>query len=270
MKKGIIILITLIIIFSILCFFKEENKVLKEIDYNPYEMFSFYKENNLNRYKNYFKNNNYNIKDTILRVNIGLDNGFYTNTKEQTIFDKLMIINKYNYVTNSFLVNNLVKVNEFTINDMYLEKEAMEAFVKMARDAYIEGYNIRCVSSYRTIEYQENLYNKYVKKDGISLADTYSARPGFSEHHTGLAIDIDNTKISYNDFENTKEFIWMNENAHKYGYILRYQKGKEDITGYMYEPWHYRYVGINIATYIKENNITYEEYYYEFLDKENK
>ena len=139
----------------------------------------------------------------------------------------------------------------------------------MAKEAQNLGYNLRAISTYRTYEYQENLYQNYAKQDGINKADTYSARPGFSEHHTGLAIDIDNTKTSYLNFENTEEFKWMQDNAYKYGFILRYKKDKEDITGYIYEPWHYRYVGSKVAKYIQENNLTFEEYYYEFLDKKN-
>ncbi|MBQ8472046.1 MAG: M15 family metallopeptidase [Bacilli bacterium] len=268
MKKGIYILSGLVIIFSILCLIKDkrkENEVIK--NNNPYEIFSFYKEENLNRYEKYFNNNNLSYKDTILRVNIGLDNSFYTNTKEIINFDKLMLVNKYNYVSESFKVPNLVEVSEFAKDNMYLEKECMTSFIKMARDASINGLNLRAISTYRTYEYQENLYNNYLKSDGLEKADTYSARPGFSEHHTGLAIDLDNIKTSYMNFENTKEFTWMKENAYKYGFILRYPKDKENITGYMYEAWHYRYVGTRIATYIHENNITYEEYYYEFLDK---
>ena len=268
MKKGMIILIILIIIFSILCILKEKNKSIEK-ENNPYSVFTFYKEENLERYKKYHENNNFDLKNTILRVNIGLDNSFYTNTKEINSFNKLMLVNKYNFVSKYFKIDNLVKVLEFAKDNMYLEKECMNSFIKMARDASSINLNIRAISTYRSYEYQENLYNNYAKVDGVNKADTYSARPGFSEHHTGLAIDIDNIKSSYLNFENTEEFIWMQENAHKYGFILRYPKDKEDITGYMYEAWHYRYVGINIATYIKENNITYEEYYYEFIDKKN-
>ena len=267
MKKGMIFLIVLIIIFSILCILKDKYIEKKEINNNPYEIFSFYKKENLERYQNYSKNNKLDYKNIILRVNIGLDNSFYTNTKEIKKFNKLMLVNKYNFVNKDFKVNNLVLLEEFARNNMYLEKECASAFIKMARDARSEGFNIRAISTYRTYEYQENLYNNYAKEDGINKADTYSARPGFSEHHTGLAVDIDNINTSYTNFSSTKEFLWIKENAHKYGFILRYPKDKEHITGYIYESWHYRYVGIKIATYIKENNITFEEYYYEFLDK---
>jgi len=234
---------------------------------NIFEFIDFYKDNNLSRYNNYKKNHpELNNKDIVLRVNIGLDNPFYTNSKEIKDFNMLMIINKYNYVSNTFTPNNLVLVDSYAKDNMYLVEECKNAFINMAYHAEIEGYHIRAISTYRTIEYQDKLFNDYVKKDGIEKAETYSARPGFSEHHTGLAIDIDNIKLSYNNFENTPEFTWMNNNAYKYGFILRYPKDTT-ITGYIYEPWHYRYVGIEIAKYIYEHNITYEEYYYEFIDK---
>ena len=168
MKKGIYILIGLIIIVSILCLLKENKKIQKGTnkEENPYEIFSFYKKDYQTRYENYQKNNsNLDAKDVVLRVNIGLDNSFYTNTKEVLDFNLYMLVNKYRYVGEYFQVANLVKVEEFAKENMYLEKNCMLAFTKMARDANSQGYNIRAISTYRTYEYQENLYNNYVKKD---------------------------------------------------------------------------------------------------------
>ncbi len=272
MKKGIWILIILIIIFSILCLFKENKtetiKTEKKIvETNPFEVYSFYKKEYLERYKKYkIKNPTLSNKDIVLRVNIGLDHGFYTDTKEVTKFDLLMLVNKYNYVSNNFKPDNLVKLNEYSRDNMYLVEECKNQFIKMAKKAELDGYTIRAISTYRSYDYQNNLYNNYVKKDGTRLADTYSARPGYSEHHTGLAIDVDNKVLNYTNFENTKEFNWMQENAYKYGFILRYPKDST-ITGYMYESWHYRYVGTKASSYIYEKGITFEEYYYEFIDK---
>ena len=263
MKKGIYILSILIIIFCIFNLIKN-NKFNRTS--NPYQEFSFYKEANLERYKKYDKNNSYSYHDVVLRVNMNLDYSFYTHTKEVDSFNLLMLVNKYNYVSKDFKPN-LVEVKEYAINGMYLTNECMLSFVKMAGDAKKQGYDIRAISTYRTYEYQDMLYNNYASRDGVTKADTYSARPGFSEHHTGLALDIDNVKTSYTDFDKTKEFIWMQENAYKYGFILRYPEDKVDITGYIYEPWHYRYVGIEVAKFIKEKNITFEEYYYEYLNK---
>ena len=143
---------------------------------------------------------------------------------------------------------------------MKLVKVAKEAFEELSEDALKEDMNIIAMSSYRSYEYQVNLYNNYVKKDGKEAADTYSARPGFSEHQTGLAIDVYNKKEPYTNFEQTNEFKWMQDNAYKYGFILRFPKEKENETGYQYESWHYRYVGKEIAKIIHKDNITLEEY----------
>ncbi len=268
MKKGMIILIILIIIVSFLCILKNNKKEKVKKEDNPYQEFKFYKKDYLERYKNYqLDYPSLSYKDIVLRVNMNLDNSFYTNTKEITEFNPLMLVNKYNYVTKDFKVPTLVSVPEFAKKGMMLDKDTKDAFIKMARDAKDKGLNLRAISTYRTYDYQANLYSNYAKSDGVNNADTYSARPGFSEHHTGLAIDIDNITKVYTDFIDTKEFKWMMENAHKYGFILRYPSDKENITGYIYEPWHYRYVGVKVATYIKEHNLSFEEYYYEFLDK---
>ena len=141
MKKFLWLLIILITITSILCLIKEKKEDKKIVVDNPYKVFTFYKEENLERYKKYKKLNNLDIKDIILRVNMGLDNSFYTHTKEVT-FDKLMLVNKYNYVSKDFEVPNLVPIKEFAKEGMYLEKECMEAFVKMAQDALKSNYNI--------------------------------------------------------------------------------------------------------------------------------
>ncbi len=269
MKKGMALLIILITVVAILCILKNNKKevVKEEVETNPYQEVKFYKKENLERYKKYsISNPDLNSKDIVLRVNMNLDNSFYTNTKEVKEFNLLMLVNKYNYLAKDFEVPNLVKVEEYAKEGMYLEEKAKDAFIKMANDIKKEGYNLRAISTYRTYDYQSNLYNNYAKCDGVNNADTYSARPGFSEHHTGLAIDVDNITKIYTDFEDTDEFTWMQENAYKYGFILRYPKDKENITGYIYEPWHYRYVGLSVAKYIHENNLTFEEYYYEFLD----
>ena len=173
-----------------------------------------------------------------------------------------MLVNKYHYVDKNYIPENLIEINGLQIN-----KEAYNSFEEMKKAINKENLNIRIISAYRSFEYQENLYNRYLKNEKQAIVDTYSARPGYSEHHTALAIDFDNEKLDFNKFYLTNEFIWMQNNAHLYGFILRYPKDKEDITGYKYEPWHYRYVGKDIAEYIKKHNITYEEYYYEFIDQ---
>ncbi|MBR6948725.1 MAG: M15 family metallopeptidase [Bacilli bacterium] len=149
---------------------------------------------------------------------------------------------------------------------MKLVSEAKSQYEAMAKQAAKEGLKLVATSSYRSYEYQEELYNNYAKRDGKEAADTYSGRPGYSEHQTGLAVDLYNGKELYTEFEKTKEFEWMQKNAHKYGFILRFPKDKEKLTGYEYESWHYRYVGEKIATYIHDNNLCFEEYYTMFIE----
>ena len=141
------------------------------------------------------------------------------------------------------------------------------AFASMRNDAAALGYTLTIGSGYRSYYTQASLYNNYSARDGQAAADRYSARPGHSEHQTGLAIDVcehtsPETCIN-NLFDNTDQAKWINANCYKYGLILRYPQGKEEITGYMYESWHLRYVGVELATklYNGGNWITLEEYY---------
>ncbi len=238
------------------------NNIDKKIDYFHYTY--------LDRYIAYKqKNSLLSDMDIVTRVNLGLDQPFYQNTRQSNQLNKTTIlVNKYIYLPEDYVPNNLTTISsDFSSSTRQLVYEAKEAFEKMASAAKEQGYTIRAISAYRSYEYQKGLYDNYVQKDGVELADTYSARPGFSEHQTGLVVDIDNGTVDYNNFESTEEFKWMDENAQNYGFILRYPKDKECITGYNYESWHYRYVGKEIATFIKNNNLTYDEYYARYIDK---
>ncbi len=238
------------------------NNIDKKIDYFHY--------NYLDRYLDYQKKYpNLSDIDIVTRVNLGLDQPFYQNTKPSNELNKITIlVNKYTYLPEDYVPNNLTKVsNLFSTSTRELVYEAKEAFEKMAAQAQEDGYTIRVISAYRSYHYQKGLYDNYVSRDGIDIADTYSARPGYSEHQTGLVVDIDNGKLDFNHFEETEEFHWMENNAYLYGFILRYPKGKEDITGYDYEAWHYRYVGKEIASFIQQNNLTFDEYYVRYIEK---
>lgn len=141
--------------------------------------------------------------------------------------------------------------------DPGINQEALDSFNEMALDAAEEDLNIYIASDYRSYYDQERIYNNYVDRDGKELADTYSSRPGHSDHQTGLAFDLNSIDDSFGD---TPESDWVAVNAHKYGFIIRYPDGKEDITGYQYEPWHIRYLGIDKATEIYESGLTVEEF----------
>ncbi|MBR3289708.1 MAG: M15 family metallopeptidase [Clostridia bacterium] len=137
-----------------------------------------------------------------------------------------------------------------------------DAFLTMQRAAAAEGLNLYISSGFRSYDTQDVIYNRYVANDGRTNADRYSARPGHSEHQTGLAIDLNGVLDS---FGNTAEGKWVAAHAHEYGFILRYPKEKEAQTGYMYEPWHIRYIGtadsVQVATAIFESGLCLEEYY---------
>lgn len=190
-----------------------------------------------------------------------LDNDFYKDIKYVYPTNYDFIVNKNNKLSENYIPSDLEQISlEYSCDNKYLRKIAKKSFEHMAKDAKLQGFNIVAVSTYRSYEYQEKLYNNYVKDKGYYYADMCSARAGHSEHQTGLAIDIADLSLDYDNFEYTKEFIWVKENAHKYGFIMRYPKAKFHITGFKYEPWHYRYVGIDIATCIYENNLTLEGY----------
>lgn len=141
-----------------------------------------------------------------------------------------------------------------------LKNEVYNAYKEMKADASALGLNIYIASGYRSYAAQDGLYNSYVNKDGKAAADRYSARPGNSEHQTGLAFDLNTVT---DDFAYTAEGKWIAEVCYKYGFVIRYPKEKEDITGYKYEPWHLRYLGKDLAAklYNNGNPITLEEYF---------
>ncbi len=246
-----------------------ERKPISNIE--DYIATSYFKVKNLDRYVNYKeKKKDLDYEEIIIQVNIGLDYPFYQNIMTVTdVNDTDVLVNKYRKLPSTFVPKNLVNVdNTYTPPTLQLAAIARDAFEKLYNDMKKENLTIEGVSGFRSYSYQNTLYNNYVKKDGKQLADTYSARPGHSEHQTGLVIDVKGGGLTSNDFGKTKEYEWINNNAHKYGFIIRYPEGKEAITGYQYEPWHLRYVGIDIATYIFENKITFDEYYIKYLDKE--
>jgi D-alanyl-D-alanine carboxypeptidase len=249
---------------------KEVDAKLKKLDYIN-EKLDFFKMDYIDKYISYKeKNNDLDLEKVIIYVNIGLDNDYYTNVKDSpNKYTNTVLSNKYYFLGEDYEPKNLTLIDsKYAVsNDKYMEKDAANAFTNLAKDAKSEGYTILASSTYRSYKYQTGLYNRYKEQDGKEKADTYSARAGYSEHQTGLAVDVTNGSVSYTKFGTTKEFDWMKKNAYKYGFILRYTKETEFITGYMNEPWHYRYVGKEIAEYIQNHPMTYEEYYVRFLDK---
>ena len=262
---------------------KEENKtldndkdsaieeVIKEDETKVSKKTKLYKEEYKDRYDSYKeKHSDLSDEKIVLYVNIGIDQEFYTNTKDSLrTGTTLALVNKFYYL-DRYVPNDLVEINsQYKVSgkEVKMTKEAAAAFEKLAEAAKKDGLTVRAMSTYRSYDYQNTLYTNYANKDGKEKADTYSARAGYSEHQTGLAVDVDNAKVSYTSFGSTNEFTWMKNHAHEYGFILRYTAENEFITGYKNEPWHYRYVGVEIATQMKKENISsYEEYYFMYLD----
>ncbi len=236
------------------------NKYLKDIS-NIIKL-SYFKEDNIERYLKYNTLSELSTEDLITYVNIGLDNKYYTNVINiDKPSDIEVIVNKYHKLASDYVPSDLEAVNP-KYNRGYnnkMRKIARAAFEEMCEAALKDNIKIYSGSAYRSYSYQEGLYNRYVSTNGFAEAETFSARAGYSEHQTGLATDIMNAKIDYIS-ESDQEYTWLVNNSYKYGFILRYPKGKEKITGYMYEEWHFRYVGKDIASYVTENKITYDEY----------
>jgi len=188
--------------------------------------------------------------------------------------DYMMLINANNPVDRDYKPGEMVDIAEFvsaTKSSIYLEKQAAESYINMVnamKDAGLGG--ISAVSGYRDYDYQARLHNAEISRqrqyysagEAPRKAARIVAAPGTSEHQTGLAIDVSSRDIGYvlsSSFANTASFAWLKEHSHEYGFIVRYEKDKTDITGVIYEPWHLRYVG-DEATDVYESGLCLEEY----------
>ena len=227
---------------------------------------------NIEKYIAYYKDNsNVDLSEIVSKINTHTNNDFYTNiTKTDTSKDNLILVNKYYQLEKSFVPNNIVDMSsQYAYANNKIDEEVYEHYVDMCNAAKNEkGFTLITTSSYRDYSTQEGLYESYKSRNGTEWADSYSARPGHSEHQTGLALDIVSYNNSMEDFEDTLEYEWLKDNSYKYGFILRYPEDKESITGYDFEPWHYRYVGLDVAKAIYDNNITFDEYYAYYIEKQ--
>lgn len=178
------------------------------------------------------------------------------------IKDGIVLVNKENKLSSDFVPENLVVANVRSDGDVKLEKETSQMLEKLFAKAEEQGVNLFLVSGYRPYKYQSKIYENSMRVCGAEYTNQYVAKPGTSEHQTGLAADISsvNNRELTEQFENTKEGQWLLKNAYEFGFILRYLKGKESITGYGYEPWHIRYVGKEVAKEIENSGLTLEEY----------
>lgn len=234
----------------------------KSID-NNYSAHYCYEEENQSRYENYHASKPHlTVDEVVWQVNAYLDMPFYgREVPAGDISDPLVIVNKF------YKVDASQKPTLVTADGYQMTPATKDAYLQMKKDAAANGLRILAASTYRTVSYQEGLYNRYLSNDPKEVVDTYSARPGHSEHHTGMAIDFIGSFGSLNDFKNTPEYPWVRDNCHKYGFIIRYTESNKWITGYKDEPWHLRYIGVDAATEMKNKGISsFEEYRVKYID----
>lgn len=195
-------------------------------------------------------------------VNINIDLPYYSDTKMvENADDVLVLVNKYNYLPKGYKPSDLDYLDGAYGNKVPIRKIIKESFLALQESAKNEiNITLMPTTAFREESFQETLYNNYVKSYGKSDADTFSARPGYSEHQTGLAIDLKNIAIKGNVRLTDENYDWLENNAYKYGFVVRFPENKENITGYQFENWHIRYVGKENAKIMYEEKLCLEEY----------
>lgn len=241
---------------------RERIKYLEE-----FYQYDYAKLSNYDRYLAYTDATGEDEKTTVIHVNLDMDKERYVDVTEVPEFSYDMLVNKYRYLDKNYEPDDLIRIkDEYTDGEEYFANStAVNALIQMFESAKLEGLEMVVNSAYRSYEEQEETAEFYRKWYGDNYVTNFVAKPGFSEHQTGLAFDIGST--SEKVFADSKEYDWIIKNAYKYGFIHRFSKKGEVITGFRNEPWHFRYVGKDIAKYVYEHNITFEEYYVMFLDK---
>ncbi len=229
---------------------------------------SYYWPENLLRYIDYKKDHRDLSYDKVMAyVNVDVDKECYAGMNPVPDPESITVMcNKHYYLPDNYIPSLMLYMDG---TSHQLRSEAAEQYCQMQNAANKEGLNLKIASAYRSYNVQRSLYYGYVQVYGNDRANEFSARPGHSEHQTGLAIDVvhySGSRLSQSNFQNTEEYQWLLEHAYKYGFILRYPEGYEDITGYMYEPWHWRYVGLETAAQMHNEGITtLEEYCGKYL-----
>ena len=241
---------------------REKVKYLEEfytLDYAKIE--------NYDRYVNYSDETGEDADVTVLYVNLDMDKEEYTDYVDVDKFSIDMLVNKHRKLGEDFEPNDLMTIpsSYASDNDIKCSRLAFNAFKKMSDAATKDGYSMVINSGYRSYKDQEDIANMYLNTYGQSYVDKYVAKPGYSEHQTGLAFDIGSRTT--NVFADSKEYTWMKENAWKYGFIERFTKQYEPITLFRSEAWHYRYIGEKAAKIIHDDPMAYEEYWVIYVNK---
>lgn len=230
----------------------------------------YYLDKHFDDYLNYYeKNSKKSFEDVIILVNIGADkNNTETPKTTDTSMGYSILVNKFNALPEDFNPGTIKKFSStYAYGEVSAEETCYHAFISMAKRAKEDGITLILTSGYRSYEKQSKIYENMKKSKGEDYANKYAAKPGTSEHETGLSLDI----LTYNGitetFHETETYAWLHEHAVEFGFIERYEANKEYITGYQPESWHYRYVGVDLAKKVKDEGITYDEYYAFYIEK---
>ena len=226
---------------------------------------------NLKRYLDYRKLNNVSATAVVTMVNANRDKDYYSNMQAtDTTKDILMLVNKYYYLDEKYVPSDLVDIaTKYAYAGNQIRSIAYDDLKSMFNDAKTAGYTLIVNSGYRSYDWQKTVYNSRKVAYGLSYADKYVARPGNSEHQSGLAIDLAQYG-SKDDFKTSDAYKWLTDNSYKYGFIQRYNDSQEEVTGFSAEEWHFRYVGKDAAKVIHEAGLSFDEYYaYYVLNKGN-
>ena len=212
-------------------------------------------------------------KTRVMQVNCDMDLAPYSSMSViEDDSDMTMLVNKFYSLPEGYVPEDLVPMEKYAcvqgedfscqdVAQIELRQEVYDAYVQFCDAAAKEGINIRAIAGYRSYDYQASLWSYNAATYGEEYADEYYARPGQSEHNSGLCVDITFNGYNYNEIENYEGYDWILSNAHKFGFILRYPEDKVDVTRYGYESWHFRYVGKDAAKEIYDNDWTLEEYH---------
>ena len=234
----------------------------------------YFLEKNLEDYKEYInKNNETDYAKVISIVNVHANHKWYQlelNTNED--LSMLMNVNKFYALSETYTPENLKNIGLTYAYDEEGENKlidyAYDKFLELWQAANDQGFYLMVTSSYRDYESQKEIYDYRVSTWGERKADETAARPGHSEHQTGLVIDMTSkTEPLADSFTDSKAYEWLKENAYKYGFIERYPEGKTYLTGYSPESWHWSYVGLEAAKTMHDEDITFDEYYAFYVEK---
>lgn len=271
---GLILIITLIIyaITSLISLFNPPSKTKSIVKKDSITNIEYYLPTNKKRYKEYRKKYpNLSDEDIVTRVNMNLDYNFYEHTIIQSKpNDVNTLINKYYQLDKNYEPSDLVLINDaYTSNkdlsygyrNQLASRKIYNDFAALRSECKKKGISLYVVSGYRSTANQENSYQHMVNTFSIERADRTCSRPGHSEHTTGLACDIALDDYSFENITTHPSYQWFVSILADYGFIIRYPDGKNEFTGYDYEPWHIRYLGKKLAKKVIDSSLTYDEYY---------